>query len=373
MKTHRATTAMLAALFLAGTAALARGADRKKPERARGEDDDRNDYRVTILVSNEADEAPHVDANLVNAWGISASGTSPWWVANNGTGTSTIYDGDGNPAGPQLITVPGAPTGTVFNGSGSFQMASGAPALFLFASEDGTFSGWNPNVNAGAAIVVHSEDGANYKGLAILGATLYSPDFGSCSVDSFHGNFFDGTFEEFDTSGGFADSSIPSGYCPFGIQAVGDSIFVTYAKKEGDDEAHGVGLGFVRQFDGDGNLVAKVASHGLLNAPWGLAMAPEDFGKFGGCLLVGNFGDGKINAYCKNDHHGEGAEHGQDGWHHAGRLKEKHHTLVIDGLWGIGFGNGHAAGPENVLYFAAGPDDESNGYYGRVEFHHDHD
>lgn len=359
MKTHRATGVALATLFLAGTTALAAGGPRMAVQLAG--DDASNDYRVTILVSNEADEAPHQDPDLRNAWGIAASPTGPWWVANNASGTSSILDADGNPAGPQKITVPGAPTGTVFNGSGSFQMASGSPAFFLFASEDGTFSGWNPSVNPNA-VVVHSEEGAIYKSLAIHGTTLYSADFGSCSLDTFHGDFFNGTFEEFDTPGGFADASIPSGYCAFGVQAIGDSIFVTYAKKEGEDEEHGVGLGFVRQFDADGNLVAKVASHGLLNAPWGMAMAPEDFGKFSGCLLVGNFGDGKINAYCQNP----------GGWHHAGRLKENHHhTLVIDGLWGIGFGNGGTAGKPNVLYFAAGPDDEVNGYYGKVEFHHD--
>jgi len=366
MKTHRATCTVVAAMFVAGTAALAGGAERKKPERAGDGDDGRNNYKVTILVSNEAGEAPHQDPDLQNAWGIAAGPSSPWWVANNATGTSSIFDADGNPAGPVKITVPGAPDGTVFNGSGSFQIASGAPALFLFASEDGTFSGWNPAVNPGAAVVVHNEPGSNYKGLAIVGSTLYSTSFGSCEVESFHGNFFDGTFTEFDTSGGFEDPSIPAGYCPFGIQAVGTSVFVSYARKDGDDEDHGRGLGFVREFDSDGNLVARVASHGQLNAPWGMAMAPGDFGKFGGCLIVGNFGDGQMNAYCKNhgDDHGEGD--GQE-WHHAGRLKEGHHTLVIDGLWGIGFGNGGAAGPTNVLYFAAGPDDEVNGYYGKIE------
>ena len=370
MKTHRATCAVLTVLFLAGTAAIASGAERKKPERAGDGDDGANNYKVTILVSNEAGEAPHQDPDLRNAWGIAASPSSPWWVANNASATSSIFDADGNPAGPMKIQVPGAPTGTVFNGSGSFNLAAGKPAIFLFASEDGTFSAWNPTVNPNA-VVVHTEDGAIYKSLAIHGTTLYSADFGSCTLDAFHGDFFDGTFEEFDTSGGFADGSIPSGYCPFGVQAIGDSIFVSYGKKEGMDEAHGVGLGFVREFDADGNLIAKVASHGQLNAPWGMALAPPDFGKFGGCLLVGNFGDGHINAYCKNHGDDHGEDQGQE-WHHAGRLKDGHHTLVIDGLWGIGFGNGGAAGPTDVLYFAAGPDDEVNGYYGKVEFHAGH-
>src|SRR5262249_39533440 len=140
----------------------------------------------------------------------------------------------------------------------------------------------NPN-----AVVVHTEDGAIYKSMAIHGTTLYSADFGSCSLDTFQGNFFNGTFKEFDTPGGFADPSIPSGFCAFGVQAIGDSIFVTYAKRAGFDEEHGVGLGFVREFDADGNLIARVANRGQLNAPWGMTMAPADFGKFGGCLLVG--------------------------------------------------------------------------------------
>ena len=178
-------------------------------------------------------------------------------------------------------------------------MAAGTPATFLFASEDGTFSAWNSTVDPNA-VVVFSDPGSNYKGLAIHGDVLYSTDFAECKVEAFHGNFFDGSFAEFDTAGGFQDQSIPQGFCPFGIRAAGDSIFVTYALKDGDDDVPGIGHGFVRQFDADGNLVARVGSHGLLNSPWGLAMAPEDFGRFGGCLLVGNFGDGKLNAFCQN-------------------------------------------------------------------------
>ncbi len=353
MKRHPTVVGALAALFLFGSAALAPGAERQQVKPAAPEDKG-NNYKVTILVSNEEDEAPVMDPLLVNAWGIAASGAGPWWVANNGTGSSTLYNGDGDKL-PLEVQVPGAPTGIVFNGSSSFQLAEGAPALFIFASEDGTFSAWNSGTSAS---VVFTDSTSVYKGLAIHGDILYSTDFTECKVEAFQGNFFDNSFAEFDTAGKFEDDSIPAGFCPFGIQAVGDSIFVTYAKKEGVDDVPGIGHGFVREFDTDGNRVAKVASHGLLNSPWGLAMAPEDFGKFGGCLLVGNFGDGKINAYCKNNG-------GQ--WHQAGRLREGRRALSIDGLWGIGFGNGHASGPENVLYFAAGPDEETNGYYGKVE------
>jgi uncharacterized protein (TIGR03118 family) len=351
MKGHRTTSGVLAMLFLIGCAAIALGADRAQVKLAAPGDKD-NNYRVTILVSNEADEAPVQDPLLVNAWGIAASDTSPWWVADNGTGFSTLYNGDGDKLGLE-VQVPGAPTGIVHYGGTQFLLAANTPAIFIFASEDGTFSAWNPGFDPNAAVVFNDPPSV-YKGLAIHGDVLYSTDFTECKVES-----FDGTFTEFDTAGEFEDGSIPAGFCPFGIQAIGNSIFVTYAKKEGIDDVPGIGHGFVREFDTDGHLVAKVASHGLLNSPWGLARAPEHFGKFSGCLLVGNFGDGKINAYCQN-HGGE--------WHHAGRLREGRHALSIDGLWGIGFGNGGAAGDPNVLYFSAGPDEETEGYYGRVDF-----
>jgi uncharacterized protein (TIGR03118 family) len=356
MKNQRTTSTLVAVLFLFASAVVAQETGRMNVQQASAPGK-QNNYRVTILVSNEEDEAPVVDPKLVNAWGIAASDSSPWWVADNGTGFSTLYTGDGEKR-PLEVQVPGAPTGIVFNGSGSFLLAPDTPAFFLFASEDGTFSGWNPGFNANA-VVVFSDPGSIYKGMAIHGDVLYSTDFSECKVESFHGNFFNGTFEEFDTAGEFEDQSIPAGFCPFGIQAIGNSIFVTYAKKAGEDDEAGIGHGFVREFDTDGTLVAKVASHGLLNSPWGLALAPEDFGRFGGCLLVGNFGDGKINAFCQNPA-GE--------WHEGGRLRHDRQPIVIDGLWGIGFGNNGAAGPSNVLYFAAGPDDEKNGYYGKVEF-----
>ena len=359
MKIHRMPCRALAALLLSGAATLGFGADRAAILRA-SPGEPGNNFKVTILVSNEADEAPLQDPLLVNSWGIAASSTSPWWVADNGQNRSTVYRGDGTKVTTLEPTVQGAPTGIVFNSSSSFHMADGVPALFLFAAEDGSFSAWNGNVNANA-LVVHSDPDSVYKGLAILGDVLYSTDFASCEVEAFQGDFFAGAatpFGPIETAGGFEDASIPAGFCPFGIQAIGESIFVTYAKKEGTDDVAGVGNGFVRQFDSDGHLVDRIGDRGLLNSPWGLALAPSDFGKFGGCLLVGNFGDGKINAFCQNDG-------GQ--WHHAGHLRENRHTLSIDGLWGIGFGNGAGSGPPNVLYFAAGPDDEANGYFGKVE------
>ena len=323
---------------------------------------DVNNYRVTILVSNEPGEAPVIDSKLVNAWGIATAGASPWWVSDNGSDWSTVYNGAGVTQSREVV-VPGAPTGIVGYTGSQFLLINGRSALFMWATESGSILGWNSQLpDPTHAVVMHSEADAVYKGLAIHGNTLYTTDFAGCSVDT-----LDGTFTEFDSPGGFEDSSIPSDYCPFGIQAIGDAIFVTYALKGGEDDVAGQGHGFVREFDLNGNLIATVANHGQLNSPWGLAMAPTapsptappPFGRFSGCLLVGNFGDGEINAYCLD---------GNGQFHHQGELRQDRTPLVIDGLWGIGFGNNAAAGSPNVLYFAAGPDEEANGYFGKVEF-----
>jgi uncharacterized protein (TIGR03118 family) len=324
----------------------------------------KNSYQATILVTNEdEEEIPVHDPLLRNAWGLAASPTSPWWVADNGTDFATLYTGAGAKLGLEVV-VTGAPTGEVFYGGSQFLLSNNAPARFLWAAEDGTFSAWNGTLDNTSvpqhSEVIFSDPGSIYKGLAVHGDVLYSTDFGSCEVEAFTGNPFDKTFAEFDTAGGFEDDSIPAGYCPFGIQAVGDSIFVTYALKSGIDDVSGQGHGFVREFGTDGNLIAPVADHGQLNSPWGVAPAPSDFGRFSGCLLVGNFGDGTINAYCKDD---------EGDWHFGGTLREGKRPLVIDGLWGIAFGHGpdSNSGPTNTLFFTAGPDEEENGYFGKVE------
>jgi len=323
---------------------------------------EKNSYTATILVGNESDEGfPVVDPKLVNAWGIAASPMGPWWVADNGSNSSTIYTGKGVKAALE-VNVPGAPTGIVWYGGDLIHLSNDAAARFIWVTESGGVWGWNftidPNDAPQNAEMILNDPESIYKGLAVHGDVLYSTDFASCEVEAFTGNPFAGTFEETPTAGGFEDDTIPAGYCPFGIQAVGDSIFVTYALKSGIDDVAGQGHGFVREFDTDGNLIAAVADHGQLNSPWGIAPAPSDFGRFSGCLLVGNFGDGTINAYCKDS---------EDEWHFGGTLRSGKRPLVIDGLWGIGFGNDHASGDHNVLYFAAGPDDEENGYFGKIE------
>lgn len=316
-----------------------------------------NSYRSTILVSDEEDEAPVIDPLLKNAWGIAQNPSGPWWVSNEDTGTSTLYNGAGTKI-PLEVTIPpgtagetGSPTGIVFYGGSAFKLSSGASARFIFATADGTFSAWAPGMTT--AEIHHNEPGVAYLGLAIHGDRLFSTGFTECEVAA-----FDGNWEEIETAGGFEDDTVPPGYCPFGVQVIGDHVFVAYALSDGEEEVHGTSLGAVREFDLDGNLIAAVGDHGRLNSPWGMAMAPADWGSFGGCLLVGNFGDGRINAFCKDS---DGA------WHAAGRLRENGRDLVIDGLWGIAFGNGNGLSPTSTLYFGAGPDDEEHGYFGKIE------
>lgn len=302
------------------------------------------------------------DPNLVNGWGLSAGPSTPWWVAANGTNKSTLYDGDGNTI-PLVVRVGGGPTGTVYNGSSDFVVrhnGTHGPSVFLFASEDGRLRGWNPGVPASSTkayvIADRSAAGAIYKGLAMasVGSAnyLYATDFNNARVD-----VFDGSKHLQHWAGAFKDHALPDGYAPFGIQAIGNRIFVTYAKQNGDDEADGPHLGFVDAYRTDGTFVARVASRGALNAPWGLAWAPEGFGRFSGDLLVGNFGDGRIHAYKHTNH----------GWVPDGMLRNSHHNPIhIPGLWAIAFGNGAAAGPVNSLYFAAGPNGESAGLFGSI-------
>jgi uncharacterized protein (TIGR03118 family) len=318
---------------------------------------ERNSYTVTPLVSDQPGMAPHTDASLVNAWGLTAGPTTPWWVADNGTDKSTLYGGDGTPRA-LVVDVAGGPTGTTFNPTSGFLLPTGGKALFLFDSEDGVIRGWNGAQGTTAIVVKDRSDvGAVYKGLTVAntpdGPRLYAADFHNARIDVLDGSF--GL-----VPGGFVDPSLPDGYAPFNVQAIGDRIFVAYAKQdeEGEDEVAGQGLGFVDAYDLAGNLLARVAQHGQLDAPWGLAVAPASFGRFGGDLLVGNFGNGRINAYeeLPNGH-----------FEHRGELRGADgQALAIDGLWALRFGNDAAAGPAATLFFTAGPDEESHGLFGSI-------
>jgi len=320
-------------------------------------------FTVTNLVTDTGSSAPVVDPLLVNGWGLSAGPTTPWWTSNNGSNTSTLYDGTGAKQA-LTVTVAGGPTGTVFNGSTqdfvvSQNGASGA-ARFLFATEAGTILGWSPTVNATTAIpgVDRSSQKAVYKGLATLDDRLYATDFHNSRVD-----VFDASFNLIDTQGGFRDPAIAKGFAPFGIQALDGDIFVTYAKQDpaAKDDVPVPGQGYVDEFTPDGQLVAHVVNSGKKNAPlnasWGLALAPADFGPFGGDLLVGNFGNGRISAYTKRG----------STWVYKGQLRAADgKSIVIDGLWAIAVGNGAAAGPSTSLFFLAGPGAEAHGLFGSI-------
>jgi len=344
--------ALLALAFMLGAAIVA-----VSPLRAA----ERASFTVVPLVSDQPGVAPNTDPNLVNAWGLTSSPTSPWWVSDNGTDKSTLYRGsDGMPfplGAPLVVNVHNAPTGTVFNPTAGFLLPTGGKALFLFDTEEGKVLGWNGAQGTNAIVVANLDDGAIYKGLAIAntaaGPRLYAADFHNARVDVFDGNF---TY----VPGGFVDPSLPSGYAPFGIQTIGDRVFVTYAKQDADaeDEIAGQGKGFVDAYDTAGNLLSRVAQHGQLNAPWGLAIAPSSFGRFAGDLLVGNFGDGQINAY---------EEMGNRHFVHRGELRdESNKSLSIDGLWALEVGQGGNNGPAGTLFFTAGPDDETHGLFGQI-------
>ena len=339
--------ALVAAAFLAAPLAAA---------------EERNAYSVTPLVSNNGVAGTTVDPHLMNAWGLVAGPTSPWWVADNGVDLSTLYNAAGAKI-PLEVTVVGAPTGLVFNGdSANFLVGGpGTAARFIFSTEGGTISGWSPATGTTAITKADSSDEGNvYKGLAIArtptGPQLYATDFANARVEAYNGAWMD-----VDTAGGFVDPGIPAGYAPFGIQTIGTRIFVTFAKQRAGsaDEVDGQSLGFVDAFDTDGNLLARVAQRGQLNAPWGLALAPASFGRFGGDLLVGNFGDGHINAYeeLPNGH-----------FEYRGMLRMGDgKPVAIDGLWALQFGHGAPNnGPTDTLFFTAGPNDEEDGLFGSI-------
>jgi uncharacterized protein (TIGR03118 family) len=326
-----------------------------------------NAFVVHRLQSDVPGAAAATDPDLVNGWGIAASATSPWWVADNGTGKSTLYNGGTGAKLGLVVDVtgadgPAAPTGVVFNGNAAFALTTGGTdfARFIFDSEDGTVSAWAGGT--ASTVKAMSPDGGIYKGLAIgtvssggtTNAYLYATDFHNARVD-----VYDGAFALQHWAGAFVDPGIPAGFAPFGIQNLAGTIYVTYAKQDADaeDEIAGPGLGYVSAFATDGSFLGRVASGGALNAPWGLAWAPKGWERFGNDLLVGNFGDGRINGFAPTS----------AGWEDRGHLKlTNHRPLVIDGLWGIGFGNGGGAGPTTSLYFAAGPDDEAHGLFGSI-------
>ena len=331
-------------------------------------------FSETKLVSDTAAVGgATLDPNMVDGWGIVFAPNAPVWVNDNGTNKSTLYDGNGAIQSLVVSIPPGVapasgptggnanPTGIVFNGTNGFAVTEGGktgPASFIFVGEEGTISGWSQNVDNGNAItaVDNSNSGAVYKGVGIFtqGGTnlLFVPNFRSGAIE-----VYDSSFHKTTVPGGFTDPNLPAGYAPFNVQVIGSQVFVAYAHTtNGFDEDDGAGLGMLDVFDTSGNLVKRLVTGGALNAPWGIAMAPANFGTFSNDLLVGNFGDGKINIYDPNT----GAL--------VGTLSDANgNPIVIDGLWGIAFGNGAFNQPTTTLYFAAGPNSESHGLYGRLD------
>ncbi|GIH19883.1 TIGR03118 family protein [Rugosimonospora africana] len=321
-------------------------------------------FEVRNQVSDQAERDPAVvDPDAVNTWGLAfgPAPTTPLWVANNGTNTATVYTGgvNGAPVVKSDLTVDipgGAPTGEVFNDTDGFDVPGAGndkPATFIWVSEGGDVTAWNPDAGTEAVQVAHV-DGAVYKGATLLktkfGNFLLAADFHDARIDIFDENF--NKLELKDSP--FSDDNIPDGFAPFNIVAFGDKVYVSYAKQDADamDDVAGPGNGFVDLFTKNGSKVQRIASRGTLNSPWGLAFAPDSFGRFAGDLLVGNFGDGRINVF--------------DGKKFEGQLKDENgEPITLDGLWALLPGT-EATGGESTVWFSSGPDDEQHGLVGQL-------
>jgi len=344
-------------------------------------------YVVAPLVSNLAGHAAVQDPVLQNAWGVTFSpAASPFWVNDNATGCSTLYDGAGTKVPLQIsIPLPGnvvpvtscrpndpnnpsnptpaAPTGIVWNPSASFLVpGTKIQASFIFSTEDGTISAWAGGLSPATDAVLaadESSNGAVYKSLAFAvnttGTFLFAANFRNGTVDVFGPNGTDGMFTKVTLDGDFADPQIPTGYAPFNIAYIDGDLFVTYAKQNAakHDDVAGPGNGFVDVFDTQGHLLHRFASRGMLNSPWGIARASFAFGSFSGKILIGNFGDGRINVFNR------------DGTF-IDQLDDAHGMpLVINGLWTLTLGGGRNSSPD-TLYFSAGPNSETNGQFGTI-------
>ena len=355
-----------------------------------------NEYAQTNLVSDGSVPAATTDPDLINPWGLSFSSTSPYWVSDNGTGVTTIYNAAGmkqTVAGQTAITIaappgqttPSNPTGQVFNFANTgFNITSGgttAPSVFLFATQSGTISGWNPTVDPASSVIAvnNSQSGAAYTGLAIgqngSGTFLYAANFSKGTVDMFNSNF--------QQVGSFTDPHVPAGYAPFNVQVLGGNLYVTYALQDAakTNATASPGSGWIDEFSLSGqllNTVATPASSGGLNAPWGLAIAPSSFGPFAGDLLVGNFGDGTISIFTPNP---PGAYKNINSYNkyndlpssiqtsdlYIGKLDGTNNQPVqIPGLWAITPGNNSPGSNPNDLYFTAGLQNDAHGLFGTL-------
>jgi uncharacterized protein (TIGR03118 family) len=362
-RTRRSPTWWLG--VIAAAAVLAMVALSPAVAAARGTSGSGRRFEQRNLVSDIAGVARTTDRNLVNPWGLAAGPSTPLWVADNGPGLATLYSGGVNGSiaktMPPIVRIPGgSPTGAVFNPTRGFVVRAGgasAPANFIFDSEAGTITAWSRAVPpATEAQTVVTTPGAVYKGLAIAtvknqGTFIYAADFHGAKID-----VFDSNFAPAHLSGGFVDSAIPAGFAPFNIQQINGNLYVSYAKQDmaGHDEIDGAGLGFVDVYTTSGHLVKRLVSQGRLDAPWGMVRAPSGFGRFSGDLLVGNFGDGMINAYNPSTGRFAGQLTNTDGA-----------PVQIDGLWTLRFGNG-TFGTPRTLVFSAGIGGENHGLLGEL-------
>lgn len=346
-------------------------------------------YTQTNLVSDIVGAAPTHDPNLVNSWGLTRSSTGPWWVSDNNSGDSTLYTGTGKIIpinGNGVVTIPppknapagtiAAPTGVVFNGSTDFVLPApnGKPALFIFATEDGTISGWNGGPSA--FLVVDNNDNGSANGAVYKGATtanfdgkrfLYVTNFRAGRVEVYDTNFNrvqmpDDAFnvdadDDHHRDDGPGAEGIPPGFAPFNVQNIGGSLFVTYAKQDSlrHDDVGGDGNGYVEIFSPSGKHLGHLEHGPWLNSPWGVVWTPRDFGVFSNSILVGNFKSGWIAAFNGFSHRFIGFVKNPDG-----------SLLTIDRLWSLTFGNGATAGPSTTLFFTAGPDQETHGLFGTL-------
>ena len=338
----------------------------------------------TALVSNRNGVVATnstIDSNLSNPWGLVTAPGLPFWIADNNSNLATLYSGTGqvatssvtgsNTTGIEIPAsaagVPANPTGQIYNGAGGFTVATDMgqeSALFIFAGEGGTIAAWAKDSGTKAVTVYddglsNGDNHAVYKGLALgtsNGANfLYATDLHNNKID-----VFDTNFEKPDgMQGKFVDPTLPAGYAPFGIAALNNQLFVTYAKQDAQrhDETIGAGLGYVDVYDFNGAFVSRFASAGDLNAPWGLAMAPAGFGSFQGDLLVSNFGDGSINVFAPN---------GTALSTSMGPLTVNGTALAIPGLWALVFGNGDADKPKTTLFYTAGFANQTDGVFGSL-------
>jgi uncharacterized protein (TIGR03118 family) len=327
-------------------------------------------YVQKNLTSDQMGVTSVTDTNLVNPWGLSRSSGSPWWVSDNGTGLSTLYDATGTPKS-LVVTIPtgdasmsptGTPTGTVFNASTGFALMNGKPAAFLFVTEDGTVSGWNGG--AAAEIKVNTHSAGVFKGVALasmmtksgtVATNLYVADFRGGKVRVYDSMFHHAMDLDEDA---FEDEHLPHGYAPFNVQNIGGELYVTFGLQDSakHDEVDGAGLGYVDVFSPSGRLLRRLQHGSWLNGPWAVAMAPGDFGIYSHDLLVGQFGSGQIAVYDPVT--GKFIDTLRDGMNNP---------ISINGLWGLSFASGAMnSGTATTLYFSAGADDEAHGLFGTI-------